>query len=543
MKKTLSILLAIMMVLSCTVSFAEVPWTGEWYEPYDPNTTVTVNVAKSVDTGLTYIEGESISSNYLLNHIEESINADFNYEYEWDGSSYGEKISLAIASGDIPDVFVVNATQLKALIDADMIEPLTDYYEKYASPNLRKAYEDFPEISFGNAKKDGVLWAMPSLDCAESAMQLLWIRTDWLDKLGLKAPESMEDVIEIALAFKNNDPDGNGVADTSAIEGVSAYYNPGGEAGAINPLFHKFNAYLEYWYDDAEGNLVYGSVQPQVKEALTYINELVNQGVLEKDFATGNWDTLAEAVTNNKCGIFFAPWWYAGTIKTMTLQDPTIVWQTYFQPLDDNGLFNTTYGNVAASFCVVKKGLSEAEIASVIKAINIQWELDQDQGVSVMPAPESPYSWQMFPITYNVNRVDDKRIKADEVYKAAVTKELDPATLTGESLETYNSYVKYLEGGWDGLTLRDIHLVYHFMVAVLPMVHDVEMTNWVTAATFNVTDTMEERWATLSKLEEETFTKIMLGEESPDAFDSFVDQWYALGGEDIIDELNEMLGR
>lgn len=548
MRKWTALFLALVLLVSSVgvAAMAEektVAWSGEWYEPYDAANKVTVHIAKRYDSGVTYPEGESLESNYLLNYIADSLNAEFVYDYEFDNESYDEKISLMIASGDIPDVFTVNATQLKSLIDADMIEPISTYYEKYASPNLKTAYDDSDGIAWMNCRDaNNELWALPNLDCAESAMDLLWIRTDWLEKLGLEAPQSLEDIEKIALAFKNDDPDGNGVNDTMAIIGTSNYYDNGGGLGTFNPLFNMFGVYPEYWYYGEDGELKYGSIQPEAKEALTQFSDLVSKGVIEKEFATTGGDTFNEMITSGKCGIFFSPWWYAGTIKSMTLSDPTIVWQTYFQPLDAGGKFNTAYGNISNNYCVFKKGLDESVIATTIKAINQQWELDQDQGVSVMPYPEAPYTWYMFPISFNVNRVADKRIKAEQVWEATHD-QLDPATLTGEALETYNSYVKYLAGGWSGLSLRDIHLVYHFMVAVLPMVQQADETHWQAPATFAVTDTMEEKWATLSKLENETYTKIMLGEASPDTFDDFVAQWKSLGGDDIMAEMHELLGK
>ena len=49
---------------------------------------------------------------------------------------------------------------------------------------------------------------------------------------------------------------------------------------------------------------------------------------------------------------------------------------------------------------------------------------------------------------------------------------------------------------------------------------------------------MGEKQAYLDKLEEETFVKIIMGTESIDAFDTFVDNWYANGGTEITEEVN-----
>jgi len=58
---------------------------------------------------------------------------------------------------------------------------------------------------------------------------------------------------------------------------------------------------------------------------------------------------------------------------------------------------------------------------------------------------------------------------------------------------------------------------------------------------FGVTETMERTWATLSAMENETIMKIIHGEADISAFDTFVDNWRKLGGDDIIKEITDTL--
>lgn len=55
------------------------------------------------------------------------------------------------------------------------------------------------------------------------------------------------------------------------------------------------------------------------------------------------------------------------------------------------------------------------------------------------------------------------------------------------------------------------------------------------------TKTMDSKWANLKKLEEETFAKIITGKVGSDAFDSFVEEWKASGGDEITKEVQEEL--
>lgn len=92
-------------------------------------------------------------------------------------------------------------------------------YEKYASEEMKKQHA----IGDGIALKTGMigdkLYALPDAASAigGAPSTLIWIRADWLKKLGLQEPKSLEDVFAIARAFTKNDPDGNNKADTTGI--------------------------------------------------------------------------------------------------------------------------------------------------------------------------------------------------------------------------------------------------------------------------------------------------------------------------------------
>ena len=57
------------------------------------------------------------------------------------------------------------------------------------------------------------------------------------------------------------------------------------------------------------------------------------------------------------------------------------------------------------------------------------------------------------------------------------------------------------------------------------------------------TETMETKWANLKKMEEETFAKIVMGKADISEFDTFVENWKKQGGDQILKEINEELGK
>lgn len=51
----------------------------------------------------------------------------------------------------------------------------------------------------------------------DGQQDVLWLRKDWLDNLGLEVPKTMEDLEKVLTAFVEEDPDGNGVDDTTGL--------------------------------------------------------------------------------------------------------------------------------------------------------------------------------------------------------------------------------------------------------------------------------------------------------------------------------------
>ena len=53
------------------------------------------------------------------------------------------------------------------------------------------------------------------------------------------------------------------------------------------------------------------------------------------------------------------------------------------------------------------------------------------------------------------------------------------------------------------------------------------------------TDTMKKCWEQLQTMEKQVYTNIIYGKEPIEAFDQFVEEWKAQGGEQITQEVNE----
>ncbi|HEU0165346.1 MAG TPA: hypothetical protein VFQ54_09905, partial [Thermomicrobiales bacterium] len=144
----------------------------------------------------------------------------------WDANlvpvaSYGEKTSAIIASGDIPELFYLLVTSSAPVIAQSISQGAWKDLTPYLTGDAIKDYPNlalYPSYIWDAVKTDGKIYGVPKPVLRSNDTS--FYRTDWLNKLGLKAPETTDDVHDMLVAFSKGDPDGNGNADTF---GVTAY--------------------------------------------------------------------------------------------------------------------------------------------------------------------------------------------------------------------------------------------------------------------------------------------------------------------------------
>ena len=124
-------------------------------------------------------------------------------------------------------------------------------------------------------------------------------RQDWLDKLGLEAPKTTEDLYKVAKAFTEQDPDGNGQADTWGIT-IPKW----GALGSNSPY-----DMIETWYGagnrwtERDGKLIPSFETEEFIEANRFVKKMVDEKLINPDFATFDGTKWNEPFFNGKGGI------------------------------------------------------------------------------------------------------------------------------------------------------------------------------------------------------------------------------------------------
>lgn len=152
---------------------------------------VTVRFVRSTDDTLdanffSQYPDKTMTDNLWCDLYRDELNIDV--QYDWivkGGDEYDQKLNIAISVGDIPEFMNVTALQAKQLAEAGLIMPLEDIYEEYATEQTKEVMLETGTSPFDAVTFDGHLYALPVVGETLMIADLLWIRTDWLEKLNL----------------------------------------------------------------------------------------------------------------------------------------------------------------------------------------------------------------------------------------------------------------------------------------------------------------------------------------------------------------------
>ncbi|MGI5894938.1 MAG: hypothetical protein ACOX6P_10160 [Candidatus Merdivicinus sp.] len=240
------------------------------------------------------------STNTAVLAMEELTNVHLDMTVAPD-DSFSEKLNLLLNSGEYPSVIMSagfsNADLVKYGTKEKIFIPLNDLIETHGV-TIKERWEEHPSWKTDMITPDGNIYGIPSTDSGivgHSAVPFkCWINTDWLEVLNLDIPETTEEFREVLLAFKNNDPNGNGEADEISLTGATGTW-----AGL--PYLYLMNAFG--YYDETllmlKDNVFTGTAnQDYIKEGLIYINGLYNEGLLDPAAFTQNEQQMS-AIGNN----------------------------------------------------------------------------------------------------------------------------------------------------------------------------------------------------------------------------------------------------
>ncbi len=242
-----------------------------------------------------------LKDNVVFQDLQAATNIEFDLTAV-PGQDASEKLNLLLASGEYPEVIMGTALTAQDLekygVQEGILMPLNDLIDKYA-PNIKAQLEEHPNWKEDITCSDGNIYGIPTVDSGgvghvNSPMKY-WINQEWLDNLGLDMPETTEEFKEVLMAFKTQDPNGNGVADEIPLTGCINSWNADPYLFLLN-AFGYFDMNFYYLKDDTICSVL---DQDYMREGLRYMNDLYANGLIDPAaFAQDN--SQLSAIGNNE---------------------------------------------------------------------------------------------------------------------------------------------------------------------------------------------------------------------------------------------------
>ncbi|MFB9329414.1 ABC transporter substrate-binding protein [Paenibacillus aurantiacus] len=216
-----------------------------------------------------------------------------------DWSELNTKINLLMSAKDTrPGILWTGDTkEFTKWVDAGIAQDLTPSLQKYGKEIINYYSKD---TLFYHWDKSGKMFRIPG-DVPEASYMTTILRKDWLDKLGLQVPKTLDEYVNVLRAFANNDPDGNGKKDTFGLSGDNYYRS-------LAPFFYAYGLDVENFVKQPDGSIQFGALDPKVKTVLALLADLYKEGVLDPRMTTSanNDDTKVNDIyASGKVGSFY----------------------------------------------------------------------------------------------------------------------------------------------------------------------------------------------------------------------------------------------
>ena len=490
-------------------------------------------------------ENDTYTDNAYTRYIKSVINVQNVDVFEANDSQYDTNVSMVISMGSLPDIMVVSSQdEVEQLVEAGLIEDLTESYNNCISDRIRKMYESYGDSLKDMVTYDGKIMALPETNITDGP-NLVWLRKDWMDKLGLSEPHTIDDVVNIVKHFISEDPGNNGV-DASGkpnTVGLAVDTDVTGECGyssefLLDIIFACFGAYPKQWIMNDDGEIVYGSVTDEAKEALSYINSLYNQGVIDNDFLLRTSTNICELIENGLCGSFFGPWWAPNNpLANAVSRNPDADWQPYLIATDSDGTTSYHSQNPCYKYVVVRKVYEHPEIAA--KMISVMFDkvrfdcTDSEEFKNYYQLNVEPTAR---PLSINVDYNNALSICYRNI-DATISGRKNPDSLELLERSFYDACSEYIKNANKTSTQW---AAYMSRIKACSLITQ-DNIKVVDSLYFKTTDTMKSHWWRLKAKEKEAYLKIISGEEDISYFDTFVKEWNEQGGQTITSEVSESM--
>ena len=310
MKKILAIVLALACILSLCACNAGGPSGPGGPDESDGGVTADGKVKLSIGMPSNAMV-LSHDNNALTRWVEEQCGVELTFVEYAGGTDIGTQISTAIAGRrELPDIlFGIGLTESVVTRygrDGYFLD-LSDYYAD--KEGAAKNFWDRLNNELTEAERDhivrvitdpetGAIYGIPTIETSliDKMRFQTWINKEWLDKLGLEMPTNNEEMVKVLRAFKDKDPNGNGLKDEIPLFGSQI----GGAGSRV--IDFLINTYLYYnharkWTVESDDTITPTFTKDAYRDALKFVKELYDEKLLSNVVWTCTDSNMKQIVT------------------------------------------------------------------------------------------------------------------------------------------------------------------------------------------------------------------------------------------------------
>lgn len=418
--------------------------------------------------------------------------------------NYEDRMNVTLVSDDIPEVMVIQGKTPGFLNSAESgaFWELSDYLDDY------EYLSQYDEDVLRNSSVNGRIYGLyRSRDVMRSTAML---RKDWLDNLGLDVPETVDEFIDVLYAFTNDDPDGNGVDDTVGLI-VPTYY------GSLDTLSIWMGAPNVWGVEN--GEITPNFITDEYIESLELVKQLVEDGVINEDFTTLSPDDWDSTMFNGQGGAIIDVYSRAMAINNLFAEeagsdDP----DEYFVEITGTLLSSDgeEYGHPTdgySGFLAISKSSvqTEEELHEILSFLDI---LCSPEGMNLLNHGIEGVSYEVDEEGYLVP------LETEEA-EALKPFEMGQISMYGDGMLTMKQEGQFPQKRYRLMEENEEKAVFN---EAAPLVSEVYTT----------------RGTQLDEIIEDARIQYLAGQIDRDGWDEAVELWYSSGGQELIDELNEL---
>jgi putative aldouronate transport system substrate-binding protein len=520
---------------------------------YDPPITLTQNYILSSTGENLFAPGHDIDNNTYVHWSRDTMG--IIWKPKWiahDFESDKQKMNYAIASRNLPNVIKRPASEIINMAKLGLIHPLDDLIEKHASPLLKyllaEANQSVDGKLFEATTYQGKIYAMPTiLDKWAGSNNTHWIRNDLLDQLEAGMPLTIAAYEKVMARYKavypSKYPHYMQVINDHKIQGMEVVAN------ALGSFPHA-------WLKNDNNTLMYGSIQPETKQALSKLRQWYTSGWIDPEFTLKKENQ--DFIMGNALSLY-GPWWYVHSVFLDTVKRVPQA-KIYPVPLfvenrKSSFIVNFPFGEGIA----ITKGTHHPE--AVILQFNEYVEslfrshedLRQKFAFKYDNEPlglldgykrEGPQYFN-FPNANNINETDSVHLIFGMRINQRVTQLYDTYARIYETMKK-GEQIRSGSPDWfeySALVERKNIEGHNLNIELYQQQEKQGLYDKYDEFFGAPTDTMLQKGAYLKKMEKDVFVNIIKGNVPLEAFDQFVEDWYANGGQEMTKEVNDWYQR